>query len=72
MSIESWKLKEWSNFYLSAKKMTDEEIEEAIKFLRNNNYPKPVDCPGKECPAGFRPACRLGICKVAVMLCGDW
>jgi len=44
--------------------MTEEEIEAAIKFLRDFNYPVPEDCPGPACPE-WRPACKLGICKIA-------
>jgi hypothetical protein len=51
--------------------MTNEEIANAIKFLRDNGYPKPKDCFGEHCP-GYRPACKLGICYVAVRLCGDF
>ena len=55
----SWKVYEWTG---TAKE---------IKYLRDNNYPKPEDCLDKQCP-GCRPACQLGICFVAINLCGDF
>jgi hypothetical protein len=74
-----WKLREWNDFFArqhltKLPPMTEEEIQEAINYLREHNYPKPDDCPlGTEyqCPQE-RPACHLGICKIAVMMCGDF
>ena len=81
MAVKSWKLSGWldkpRNWNLTNFKdqnpqpMTEEEIEAGIKFLRDGNYPKPDDCPQSSCPE-YRPACQLGICKIAVCLCGDW
>jgi hypothetical protein len=50
--------------------MTPKEISQAIKFLRDLYYPKPEDCPEQLCPK-FRPACSLGVCQIAVGMCGD-
>lgn len=69
--IKEWKIKEWTGWSDNLVPMTKEEIQEAIKYLREKHYPKPVDCPGEKCP-GFRPACHLGVCYVAVRLCGDF
>lgn len=40
-------------------------------LLRDKLYPVPSDCPGESCPE-CRPACALGICKIAVELCEDF
>ena len=45
--------------------------EEIIEMMRENNYPIPMDCPGSEC-RDLRPACKLGICKIAALICGDF
>lgn len=67
-----WKVNEWTGRApRELAPMTDQEIEEAIKYLRDNNYPKPDDCPREDCPS-YRPACGPGICHVAVVLCGDF
>lgn len=68
----SWKLGDWNNYFsTNPKPMTSEEIDNAIKYLRDNNYPKPEDCPETNCPK-YRPACQLGICRIAVGMCGDF
>ena len=70
-----WKLAEWNGHFASDTvenlPMSKEEIWKAIQFLRNNYYPKPEDCPWEKCPK-FRPACKLGICQIAVGMCGDF
>lgn len=74
MKNKSWKLSEWNNIYSRSSNlppMTDKEIAVGVKFLREHNYPKPEDCPEGKCPK-FRPACRLGICRIAVGMCGDF
>jgi hypothetical protein len=71
-----WRVTEWSEYFakkagLRLPPMTANEIAVAITGLRSNDYPKPIDCPGEEgCPK-FRPTCRVGICNVALGLCGD-
>jgi len=69
----SWRLDEWNDRFakVPTKPMTPAEIDAAIKFLRDFNYPVPEDCPGEACPE-WRPACKLGICKIAVDMCGDF
>ena len=72
----NWKLREWSehfriNIFHETEKlppMTKEEIQKATKYLRDNNYPKPEDCPTEKCP-DYRPTCKLGTCKFAVCIC---
>lgn len=71
MEIKEWKLNEWTGISDIPFPMTNKEIKEAIKFLRDKNYPVPKDCLGDHCP-GKRPACKIGICHVAVRLCGDF
>lgn len=75
MPLTKWRLDEWNAVYSPDAgedvPMTTEEIREAIKFLRNHNYPKPEDCPEEKCPK-FRPACKLGVCNIAVGMCGDF
>lgn len=75
METKTWKLKEWNSYYsdceVEAPPMTKEEIADAIKYLRDNFYPIPEDCPRQECPK-HRPACSLGICHIAVGMCGDF
>jgi len=73
MSKVGWKLKEWNARYgnVSLPIMSTEEIETAISYLRDNNYPKPDDCLEIECPV-HRPACTLGVCHIAVGMCGDF
>ncbi len=45
--------------------------EKTIEAFRMNNYPIPQDCPGDRC-RDLRPACKLGICKIAILICGDF
>lgn len=69
-----WRLDAWNEQFSHGKKlppMTDQEIQSAIAALRKNNYPQPEDCPEQDCPK-FRPACGLGICRIAVGMCGDF
>jgi hypothetical protein len=67
-----WKLSDWNEMYgdHTLPQMSVEDIANAIMYLRNNNYPMPDDCPGDKCPK-HRPSCKLGICNVAVGMCGD-
>ena len=71
----SWRLDKWNGLYarddLRLILMGQEEIREAIKYLRDNNYPKPEDCLEADCPK-YRPACKVGICRIAVGMCGDF
>ena len=73
MNKKTWKLKDWNRIYgsLTLPLMTKKEIDDAIFFLRENHYPKPSDCPERECPKD-RPACSLGICNIAIGMCGDF
>jgi hypothetical protein len=72
-----WKVYEWTGWAYKDKEqsklppMTTEETAKAVEYLRENNYPHPEDCPGEACP-GYRCACGVGICHVAVRLCGDF
>jgi len=68
----SWKLSEWNALFAPRPSvpMSFEDIEAGVKYLRDNNYPKPEDCPEVECPK-YRPTCMLGICRIAVGMCGD-
>ena len=73
----SWKLKEWTGIGDNTKPMSKKEIEDAVKYLRDNHYPIPEDCPMKNnndihCPSANRPACMFGICHVATKLCNDF
>ncbi len=68
--LTRWKLIEWLETGEDRPPMSEKEIQTAIKFLRDNNYPKPADCPEAQCHE-HRPACELGVCKIAVVLCGD-
>ena len=70
----TWTLENWcqsfsKNHTLSP--ITKKEIVDNIKLLQQNNYPIPSDCPKTKCPK-HRLACNLGICKIAVCLCGDF
>ena len=72
--VKQWELKIWNDQYSKGEvlpPMTAQEIADAIMYLRAKNYPKPSDCPERECPK-YRPACRLGICNIAVGMCGDF
>jgi hypothetical protein len=70
--MDKWRLNNWNAcFTLDTLPMSKEEIQKATKFLRKNNYPKPEDCPEENCP-NYRPACKLGICQIAVGMCGDF
>ncbi len=72
VNIKEWKVLEvtgWGDKTLPP--LPAKEKRGIIKFLRNNNYPKPVDCPADLCP-GVRPSCGLGVCYVAVKLCNDF
>ena len=69
--IKEWKINEWTGRSNIKKPMNEEEIKEAIEYLRKNNYHIPKYCLGEYCP-GNRPACSLGVCYVAVRLCGDF
>jgi hypothetical protein len=66
-----WKLAEWSNQYSdNSNPMTEDEIESAIKQLRDNCYPSPTDCPQSACPK-YRPTCTIGCCRIAILMCGE-
>jgi hypothetical protein len=66
-----WRLSEWNDAYAKDKKpMTAEEIDDAVAYLRDHNYPKPIDCLEGQC-SRFRPACVLDVCHIAVGMCGD-
>ena len=73
--MNKWRLDEWSAHYSRDNpkliRMSQEEIRKAITFLRENNYPKPEDCPWEDCSA-LRPACKVGICQIAIGMCGDF
>lgn len=74
--MDTWKVTECSEYFarmlhVELPPMTKQEITDTITFLRGNGYPKPSDCPEAECPK-YRPACTIGICNVAVGLCGDF
>jgi hypothetical protein len=69
--LMKWYLMRWTGLSPDKKPMTPKEMVDAIKFLRRNNYPKPADCLKEKCD-GYRPACGLGVCYVAVKLCGDF
>lgn len=73
--MDKWRLDEWNAQYakddLKPIIMSQEEIREAITFLRESNYPKPEDCPWENCPV-LRPTCKLSICRIAVGMCGDF
>ena len=73
--MDKWRLDEWNYQFaqnaLRLMMMNQEEIREATTYLRNNNYPKPEDCPNEACPT-YRPACKLEICQIAVGICGDF
>lgn len=73
--LDTWRLDEWNNHFakdaLKLTPMSQEEIQDATKFLRNKGYPKPEDCPGEEC-LDIRPACKAGVCRLAVGMCGDF
>ncbi len=71
MEITEWRISEWTDLSKNPIPMTSEEIREAIQFLRKNYYPRPADCQMQKCP-GYRPACHLGTCYVAIRLCGDF
>lgn len=75
MPITTWRLDEWNAVYSSNFRnncsLTAKEIQEAKQFLRSNDYPSPEDCPLENCPK-FRPACKVGICRIAVGMCGDF
>lgn len=74
VETKPWKLSDWNCVYSASSKlppMTDEEIAAAVKFLRDHSYPRPGDCPEDKCPK-FRPACKVGICRIAVGMCGDF
>lgn len=72
---KAWRLDEWNARFakddLKLIMMGQEEIREALEYLRDNNYPIPEDCPWETCP-DFRPACRIGVCRIAVGMCGDF
>ena len=70
----NWRLSEWNCKYSNDKSaihMTQNEIQSGISWLRLNKYPKPVDCPGYEC-SKYRPVCDMGICRIAIGMCGDF
>ena len=70
--MKSWELANW-NAKISniSSPMSSMEIDEAIKYLRENNYPKPSDCQNEDCEV-YRPACKVGVCRIAVGMCGDF
>ena len=69
-----WRLSEWNCKYSTDKTappMSMAEIQSAIEWLRDNYYPKPADCPCSDCPK-YRPYCKLGVCRIAIGMCGDF
>lgn len=56
--------------------VAEEEIPALIPKLRKDSYPRPLDCPwtndGYPERRQFRLSCRLGVCVIAVKLCGDF
>ncbi len=71
----NWNLCEWNDLYCMINHtdlppMSREEIKKAKIWLRERNYPSPADCPAEKCPK-YRPACKIGICHIAVGMCGD-
>lgn len=68
----TWKLSEWNEAYgdHTLPKLTAEDIAAAIRYLRQNGYPVPEDCPGTKCPK-WRTACNGvdGMCGIAVGMC---
>lgn len=76
LGVTKWRLDKWNAHFSDNDKvenvpMSKEEIRKAACFLRENNYPKPEDCSFKKCQV-FRSACRLGICRIAIGMCGDF
>jgi len=73
MAVKTWELAEWVDSPDNSKlpPMTEEGKIAGIKFLRDDDYPKPEDCPATLCKE-YRPACKLGICKIAIVMPGDW
>lgn len=72
--LKQWELNDWNAVYSFGEDlppMSEQEICAAVRWLRKNNYPIPIDCPHKTCPK-YRPACGLGICNIAVGMCGDF
>lgn len=69
--MKNWRIDDWTATSKNKNPMSKEEIKEAVKYLRKNNYPRPEDCKMQECQ-GYRPSCNLGTCYVAVRLCGDF
>lgn len=51
---------------------TGHNREALVAYLRNCDppYPRPEDC-AKDCEFS-RPACRVGVCFLAVKFCGDF
>lgn len=68
---EKWRIDEWTGRSSNPIPMSGDEITQAVVWLRKNNYPVPEDCLGDSCPA-LRPTCNMGICYVAIRLCGDF
>lgn len=71
-----WKLTEWNDAFSrkagsKLPPMTESETASNIKYLRDNNYPKPDDCPEQKCPVCL-PVCQLKVCRIAVGMCGDF
>ena len=69
----SWRLDEWCDRFakVPTKPMTEEEIEAAIKFLRDFNYPVPQGLSGTGV-SGMAAGLQVGICKIAVEMCDDF
>ena len=75
MNDKGWTLEVWREYFLRAAgidlpPITPGEIESARVYLRDRNYPIPLDCPGTKCN-NYRPACRVKVCKIAIDMCGD-
>lgn len=74
MNRESWALSEWNSAFApvgvkDTDGMSQQEIEEAAKWLTSNRYPVPIDCPINGCPE-YRvgPCIALRWCKIASMM----
>ncbi len=69
-----WRLDNWSTYFASkvgnTKPMTRDEQNAAVTYLKASKYERPEDCPMFQCPK-YRPTCNMGVCVIAVKMCGD-
>jgi hypothetical protein len=65
-----WKIEQFKKWIEDDELSTEEQdkYDSTLQEIEQAGYPKPDDCFGEMC-LKWRPACKIGICRVAILLC---